>query len=426
MPTSAGYYRHPTLHGDTVVFVCEDDLWSVPAGGGTARRLTASPGRITFPHLSPDGRLVAFTGQDDGPSEVYVMDAEGGEPRRLTWLGSMTQGVGWRRDGKAVLLATDARQFQPGYAHLYAAPLAGGPVRPLPFGPARALSYPRGSKGVVIGRNSGDPARWKRYRGGTAGTLWIDRQGTGDFKHLIRLPGNLASPLWVGSRIFFLSDHEGHGNLYSCTPTGRGLRRHTHHQDYYVRFPSTDGERIVYHAGADLFLYDPRAGEAQRIPISIHSPRAERQRKFAAAARSLEGFDLHPQGHSLAMTARGGAFTFGLWDGGVLRHGAPSAERHRLAAWLPDGKRIVTVADKGGEERLVVHPTDGRGRVREVKGDLGRTLELAVAPAGADRVALTNHRQELLLVDLSARTVETVDRSASDRLDGIAWSPDGR
>jgi len=426
MATEAGYYRHPTIHGDRVLFVCEDDLWSVPVDGGIARRLTASPGRITFPVLSPDGTQVAFTGQDDGPNEVYVMDAEGGTPRRLTWLGSLTQTVGWRPDGKAVLLASDWRQFRMGFVHLHAVPSAGGQPRALHHGPARAISYEPGGKGVVIGRNSGDPARWKRYRGGTAGTLWIDRHGDGGFKPLVHLDGNLANPMWIGSRVYFLSDHEGYGNLYSCTPTGRGLKRHTNHQDFYVRFPSTDGRRIVYHAGADLFVFDPRTEEERRIPVAIHSSRPERYRKFVPAVRWLEGYDLHPKGHSLAVTARGGAFTFGLWDGGALRHGAPSKERHRLAAWLPDGKHLVTLADKGGEERLVVHPADGRGRVREVKGALGRALDLAVAPAGTPRVALTNHRQELLLVDLKARTVETVDKSGAGRIEGIAWSPDGR
>ena len=361
MSKEAGYYRHPTLHGDTVVFVCEDDLWSVSAAGGMARRLTASPGRITFPHLSPDGKSIAFTGQDDGPNEVYVMDAEGGEPRRLTWLGidDAVRRLASRREG--------------GAARERLAPVPAGPRAPL-RGAARRRSAARaalrsGARGLVPAgrqgrrhrRNSGDPARWKRYRGGTAGQLWIDRSGKGEFKPLIRLAGNLASPMWIGSRIYFLSDHEGHGNLYSCTPTGRGLKRHTHHEDFYVRFPSTDGKRIVYHAGADLFVYDPSADEERAIPVSIRSPRAQRRRKFVPPQKGLEGFDLHPKGHSLAATTRGGAFTFGLWDGAALRHGAPSRERHRLTAWLPDGKRIVTVADKGGEERLVVHPADGRG-----------------------------------------------------------------
>ncbi|MFV1959406.1 MAG: peptidase, partial [Planctomycetota bacterium] len=216
MPSHAGYYRHPTIHGDRIVFVCEDDLWVVSAEGGTARRLTANPGRITFPVFSPDGRRIAFTGQDDGPAEIYVMDADGAEPRRLTWLGSLTQTVGWKPDGKTVLFASDWRQMRAGYAHLLAIAEDGVDPRPLGWGPARAIAFQPGGPGVVLGRNSGDPARWKRYQGGTAGTLWVDRKGDGAFAPLIHLAGNLASPMWIGSRVFFLYDHEGHGNLYSC------------------------------------------------------------------------------------------------------------------------------------------------------------------------------------------------------------------
>ena len=100
MSSELGYYRQPTISGDTIVFTAEDDLWSVPSDGGTARRLTANPGTSSFPVFSPDGASVAFTGRDDGPAEVYVMAAQGGEARRLTWMGARTQVVGWSRDGK--------------------------------------------------------------------------------------------------------------------------------------------------------------------------------------------------------------------------------------------------------------------------------------------------------------------------------------
>src|SRR5262245_27129947 len=235
MAESSGYYRHPTIHGEKIVFVSEDDLWAVAASGGVARRITANPGICSFPVFSPDGSRIAFTGRDDGPAEAYVMDGEGGDPRRLSWLGAITQTAAWTRDGCEVIVASDAAQPFRGYAHLHAirADGTGGP-RPLGVGPARAISFeppPRGgsgaAKGVVIGRNSGDPARWKRYRGGTAGTIWIDRAGDGRFVPLVSLKGNLATPMWLEGRVYFLSDHEGHGNLYSCTPTGADLRRHT-------------------------------------------------------------------------------------------------------------------------------------------------------------------------------------------------------
>src|SRR5439155_15230430 len=97
--STQGYYRYPTIRGETVVFVSEDDLWTVPASGGVARRLTSGLGMASHPSLSPDGKWLAFSGRDEGHAEVYVMPAEGGEPKRLTFLGSMTNVVGWTSDG---------------------------------------------------------------------------------------------------------------------------------------------------------------------------------------------------------------------------------------------------------------------------------------------------------------------------------------
>lgn len=426
MPRSAGYYRHPTIDGDTIVFVCEDDLWTVPARGGEARRLTAKRGALSFPRFSPDGSLLAFTAREEGPSEVYVMEAAGGVPRRLTFQGATVRTVGWASEGAKILYQSNAeRPFVRDY-HLWEVPAGGGPPRRLPWGPLQEIAFQPDGPGVVLGRNSADPARWKRYRGGTAGSIWIDRAGGGKFRPLLELEGNLAAPMWIGSRIWFLSDHEGHGNLYSCTPAGRGLRRHTDHEDFYVRYPSTDGRRIVYHAGADLHVLDTDSGESWRIEASLVSPRTERQRRFVAARDHLESAHLHPQGHSLACVTRGAAFSFGLWEGPPHRHGKVSAERLRLARWLPDGERLVTVTDDTGEESLVVFRADGAGRRRRIEGDLGRVLELAPAPAGARRVAFSNHRQELWVADLASAETRRIEQSRHDRIAGLAWSPDGR
>ncbi len=454
MSSELGYYRHPTIAGDDVVFVCEDDLWRVSADGGTARRLTANPGVASFPAFSPDGESVAFTGRDDGPTEVYVMAADGGSPRRLTWLGSHTQVVGWAPGGR-IMASTDWRQPFAGNMHLISVSETGTPPESLPCGPARAASFAPGSEGLVIGRNSGDPARWKRYRGGTAGTLWIDRAGAGRFSPLIRVEGNLASPMWIGSRIYFLSDHEGHGNLYSCTPTGRGLKQHTHHADFYVRFPSTDGRRIVYHSGADIYVFDPQYDAARKIEVRIHSSRSQRNRKFVSASRYLESFDLHPNGHTVASVHRGGLFAMGLWEEAPLRLGKVSSVRYRLGRWLPDGDRIVAVTDEGRDEHLIVFSRGSAGEPKRIRGDFGRVSGLYVAPGNAlekpdsddsaadgkkkdkkkskkkqkaapDLVVLTNNRHELILVNLTKGDSNVVDRSPHHRIAGVDWSPDSR
>ncbi len=426
MSQESGYYRHPTIHGETIVFVCEDDLWSVPLRGGIAHRLTANPGTVSFPALSPDGSRIAFTCRNDGPPEVFVMEADGGEARRLTWLGGINQVAGWNPGGRDIVFASDWRQPFPGFVHLYAVPAAGGQPRPLGHGPARAASFQPDGPGVVIGRNSGDPARWKRYRGGTAGTIWIDRGGRGEFVPLIKLSGNLANPMWVGARIFFLSDHEGYGNLYSCTPTGRDLRRHTHHDDYFVRFPSSDSRRIVYHAGADLYVYDPAEKKETAIGVRLRSSRSQMNRKFVSGARAFESFDLHPRGHAIASVHRGSVFAMDLWEGAANRQNGSGGGRERLVRWLPDGRRIVAVTDETGEESLVVREVNGAGEPKRVAGDFGRVVDLEVAPAGPDRAALCNHRQELFLVDLKTGRAKKIAASRYGRIDGVAWSPDGR
>ena len=423
--TEQGYYRHPTLFKDRVVFVCEDNLWTVPAPGGVARQLTSNPGRVSTPAFSPDGTLLAFSGRDEGTNDVYVMPSEGGEAKRLTYSGA--QVTGWTPEGDIVYFSSTGQAFG-SQNYLYALSPKGGEAARLPTGPAVSLSYgPDGRR--VIGRNTRDLARWKRYRGGTAGELWVDTKGSGDWQELIDLGANAAAPLWLGERIYFVSDHEGTGNLYSCTPSGEDLQRHTQHDDFYVRYPATDGKRIVYHAGAELYLFEPSSNAPQQIPITFHSSRPERKRKFVPAARYLQGYALHPEGKSVALSTRGKVYSLNTWEGAAVRHGEADAARYYGATYLHDGKRIALVSDAGGEDALEVHPlpnaTENDEKVRLESLNIGRPYRIVASPT-KDELAIANHRNELLVVDLEIQEMRVLDRSPFYSIRGIAWSPDGR
>ena len=419
-----GYYRYPAIHNDAVAFVCEDDIWLTPAGGGLARRLTSGLAEATRPVFSKDGQMLAFTGREEGQPEVYVMAAVGGPVRRLTHMGtSACRTLDWSADNK-IIFANNAGQPFARQTFLYQIDPDGGATEKINVGPARDISY--GSDGeLVIGRNTNDPALWKRYRGGRAGQLWIDRLGNQDFEKLVELEGNLASPMWLGGRIYFLSDHEGIGNLYSCLPDGSDLQRATDHDTYYARNAATDGRRIVYHAGGDLYLFDPVDGSSSEIDIEFHSAQTQRNRKYVRAASYLDSWAVHPNGHFLAVTSRGKAFSFANWEGAVLQHGEANGARYRLMDWLNDGERLIAVSDETGEESFVILAADANQTPVFLEGlDIGRPGALEVNPK-KDQLLFSNHRYELCVLDLESKEVQIIDQGKSEPIAGFAWSPDG-
>ncbi|WNI18967.1 S41 family peptidase [Actinacidiphila sp. ITFR-21] len=404
--TTAGYLRQPSLAAGLIAFVCEDDLWLVPAAGGAAGRVTAGAGESSHPRLSPDGRRLAYTGTQDGPAEVYVQPVPGGPARRLTFQAAARCTVlGWHPATGEILYASTAEQPKGFGQRLFAVDPAGGLPRPLPYGPATAIDHGPGGR-LVIGRNTTDPARWKRYRGGTAGELWTGGEQDGTvFHRLLDLPGTLAFPCWTGERVFFVSDHEGTGNVYSCLPDGTGLTRHTDHRDFYVRALAGDGSRLVYQCGARLYVLDPAEGGPPR-PVEVSAPltRAQHERRFVDAESYLDGQRLSADGSRLAITTRGRLFTLDPWAGPVRAHGDQRATRYRLPEWLPGGDRLVAAgADDRPTEHLAVLDADRPGKPRELPlPDLGRIGELTASPAGG-WLALATNRHELHLVAVDPR-----------------------
>lgn len=442
MPTTPnsvkqGYYRQPSLHQEKVVFVSEDDLWEVSVNGGISNRLTASLSECSSPSISPDGKWIAFTSKDEGHPEVYVIESDGGNPKRLTFLGAtLTRVLGWHQG--QILFTTNAKQAFRKFQCVMKISPNGGEPQSLHLGHGVAISFGK-SGGLVLGRNSVDAARWKRYKGGTTGEIWVDKDGSGTFENFsakLGFKSNFVSPIWLdtpnSARIYFVSDHEGIGNLYSASLDATDLQQHTFHTDYYVRYPQKDSagsNRIVYHAGADLFIFDAEQNTTHKIDVQYRSPFTQRNRKFVDAQKHLETYFLHPDSEHIAITTRGHAFGMHLAEGAVTEFGKDDVARYRLAQFLHDGKTLAVISDASGEERLECYTAEDGNLNTFIKRfedlDIGRAVMMMASPK-ANHICLSNHRQELLFINIDTGDMRLIAKSKFQRIGGFSWSPDGK
>jgi len=429
------YLRFPTLHGDLVAFVAEDDVWLAPECGGRAWRLTADHAPAADARFSPDGSMIAFTSRRDGAPEAHVGGVDGGLARRLTYWGhGQTRVIGWTEDGRVLAVTAAGEPFR-SRTWAYAVPLDGGPAERLPYGPVSAVA--RGPGGAtVLGRGQGrrDAASWKRYRGGDAPHLWIDRDGSGQFSRLLpELDGQLEDPGWVGDRVALLSDHEGWGNVYSCRPDGTDLLRHTDHGDAYARAATGDGRRMVYQCLGEVWLLDELTATAQprRLDIRLAGPRTARSPQPIEAADELGEIATDHAGRASAVEVRGSVHWLTHRDGPARALADQPGVRARLPRVLgtgtePAGARVAWVTDADGDDAIEVGTAEGAQPPRRLAaGRLGRVLELAAAPDGG-MLAVASHDGRVLLVDPGTGEVRTVDSSPHGDASGLAFSPDSR
>lgn len=423
--TSPGYLRFPHIHGDLLTFVAEDDVWLAPASGGRAWRLTSDGTHASYPRFSRDGGVIAWTSKRDSDPEVYTADTAGGLPvRRTYWGDARTRTLGWTRRGE--VLAVTA-QGQPGaqYTWAYAVPLD-GPPRRLPFGQVTDLALETSGTALLTGRMGGEPAFWKRYRGGTAGRLWLAAGDDPLFTRLLSgLDCQLAAPMLIGDRLVFLADHEGTGNIYSVALDGSGMRRHTDHEGFYVRNPATDGTRVVYHVAGDIWILDSLGARPRKLDITLSAPPVARASRLVTASDSLTGIDSDHAGRASVVTVRGTVHWLTHSEGPARALSVVPGARARLAAVLGQTGKVMWITDAGGEDALeIAEVNDPAGSLRRLaSGELGYVNAVAPSPDGA-RIAVAAHDGRLLLVDAGSGAVTELAAGDDGEIDDLAWSPD--
>src|SRR5215472_7000095 len=423
--TSPGYLRFPHIHGDLLTFVAEDDVWLAPAAGGRAWRLTSDGGQVSHPRFSRDGAMIAWTGWRDGGPEVYTADVNGGlATRRTYWGDARTRVAGWTTAGE-VLAVTAAGQPGGQFSWAYAVPLD-APPRRLPFGQVTDLAVEADATALLTGRMAGEPAYWKRYRGGTAGRLWVANGDDPLFSRVLAsLPGQLAAPMLIGGRLVFFADHEGTGNIYSAALDGSDLRRHTDHDGFYVRNPATDGTRIVYHVAGDIWILDSLDSDAPRkLDIELTSPPSARAPKLITAAEHLGDLDCDETGQASVVTVRGTVHWLTHADGPARALSVNAGAHARLPRMLGDTGKVVWVTDADGDDALEIAPADAPSDVRRIaSGEIGYVNTLAPAPDGKT-IAVAAHDGRLLLVDVESAEVSELAAGDDGEIEDVAWSPD--
>ena len=437
-PEEGRLLRFPAIHGDQIVFTYAGDLYTVTANGGTARRLTSHPGFEMFPRFSPDGTQVAFTGQYDGNTEVFVVPAAGGEPKRLTFTATLGRDevsdrmgpnnivMGWTPDGKNILFRSRMRSFNDFIGQLYTVPVEGGLAEPLPLPRGGFASFSGDGKQLVYNRIFREFRTWKRYRGGMCDDVWLYDFATKKTEQLTDDVAQDIIPMFAGGKIYFLSDRgkEQRFNLYSVDPATKQVTRHTEFTEFDIKFPSASETAIVFENAGYVYRFDVKSGKSEKVSVKILEDRLGARGALTDVSKSVTAFEISPDGKRALLGARGDVFTVAAGEG-ITRNLTRSPGAHeRNPKWSPDGKSVAFISDATGEDEIHVGPADGSGPAKAIttRADTYK-YELLWSP-DSKKILWSDKKLRLQFVDVETKKVTLVNQAKAWEIRDYVWSPD--
>ena len=423
--------RQPSISERQVAFAYGGDLWVADLDGRNVLRLTSTPAVESDPHFSPDGQTVAFTSNRSGTQAVYTVSVKGGEPTRLTWHPSPSYARGWSPDGSRVLYASERESAPTAYNRLWTVPAQGGPSTMLTKQWGNDGDFSPDGKSMVIDRMDRWDVEWRAYRGGQNTPLVIldlaDRSET-----LLPCPSTIdIQPLWLGDRVYFLSDREGGvSNIWSYEPNTKALTRITRFQGSDVKWLSGKGERLAYERDGWLHVMDLSDRSSRQLNLSVSGDFPWAATRWENVEKSIQSASLSPTGKRAVMESRGEVFTVPVENGDVRNLTQSSDAADRAPLWSPIGSDIAWFSDAGGKGySLMLAPQDGMGKPRSISiGESKMAWEPAWSPDGK-HIAFTDDDVRIRVVDIAAGTVVTVDTGGNnlERGDmGLTWSHDGK
>ena len=428
--SSTKMLRSPAVSATQIAFAYANNIWVVPRAGGVARRVSSFQGQASNPRFSPDGQWIAFSGEYAGNLDVYVVAANGGEPKRLTWHPGADQVQGWTADGTQVVFASGRASWTPSPApRFWTVPMAGGPEQPMVLPRAyQGRISPDGSKIAYRMNNSWDEER-RNYRGGQNRPVWIT-----DLKSLETVAPDWSGskdmdPAWLGDRVVFISDRDGVANVWSCDSRGKQLTQLTHFTDFDVKTLDAGAGVVVFEQAGVIHELDPHSGQQRVVPITASGDFPWMMPHWEDVSGRITNLAISPTGKRVLVEARGEVFTIPGDKGDVRNLTRSSASAERDPAWSPDGKSIAYFSDLSGEYQLVVCAPDGVSPARTIA--IAHPSHYYTVSWSPDSKKLLYHDTNLKVwvLDVAtgkARIVGSDPWMVPARTLAPSWSPDSR
>ena len=425
--------RYPDVSADSIVFVYAGDVWVASKEGGTAHRLSTPAGEERHPRFSPDGSMIAFSGNYDGNTDIYVLPTEGGVPTRVTHHPSTDRMLDWYPDGKTILYASPMASGTNRFNQLYATSKDGGlPSRlPVPYGEFGSIA-PDG-KTLAYLPASRDFRTWKRYRGGQTTDVWIFDLNKKTSKNATESDTNDSQPMWHGSTLYFLSDRDDNKryNIWALDTKNDQLTQITKFETMDVAFPAIGPNEMVFSVGSDLYVLTLADGKHKKVEIDVVTDRATLKSRQESVAEMVREGDISPSGKRVVFGARGELFSVPAEHGFTTNLTASSGVAERHPAWSPDGEWIAYFSDRSGEYELTLRAADGAGDERKLTSmGAGYRYSIHWSP-DSKKVVFIDQAMKINLYDIDKERLTIIDQARYLFHGGLSgftvdWSPDSR
>jgi tricorn protease len=425
--------RQPDVSATQIAFLYAGDVWVVPKTGGVAHRLSSPRGDELFPRFSPDGQLIAFTGDYDGNEDIYVMPAVGGVPTRVTHHPAPDRMLGWYPDGRSILFASPMQSSRDRFFQLYRVSKDGGlPAKlPVSYGEFGAIS-PDG-KWLAYVPQTQDFRTWKRYRGGWNSRIWLYNLETGASKQAAPSDANNSQPMWHGRTLYFLSDRGPlqRANIWAYALDTDSVRQVTRLTDYDIHFPAIGPADIVFEAGGQLYLLDLATERSHPVRVQVVTDLSTVKPRLDSVGTRIAAVGLSPSGKRAVFEARGDVFTVPAENGPVLNVTRTPGVAERTPAWSPDGKAIAYWSDRTGDYQLMVRAADGSGPEEQLTSFGPGFRYRPYWSPDAKRLAFIDQAMTIWIVERESKRATKVDKGLfmfHGELTRVrlAWSSDSR